>query len=117
MGIQNWSDDIIFVDLHREPRMNDELKTVTDIVQDRQDCDVIIDFSNVDIITSSSLSKLLKLRKLMAECKHRLVLCGIPALTRNAFVVTGLDGIFEIADDKFAASENLRRVNAAGKSG
>jgi len=31
MGMQNWSDDIVLVDLHREPQMGDELKTVTDI--------------------------------------------------------------------------------------
>ena len=65
MGIQNWSEDIILVDLPQEPNMGDELKTVTDMARDRGDCDVVIDFSDVDIVTSSSLSKLLKLRKLL----------------------------------------------------
>ena len=62
MGIQNWSEDIILVDLPQEPHMGDELKTVTEIVRDRGNCDVVIDFSSIDIVTSSSLSKLLKLQ-------------------------------------------------------
>ena len=108
MGIQDWSEDIILVDLPQEPEMWDELKTVTEIVRDRGNCDVVIDFSNVDIVTSSSLSKLLKLRKLLADCSHQLVFCNVAAATRGIFTVTGLDGIFEFADDKFVALAGLQ---------
>ena len=111
MAMQNLSEDIISVDLHREPQMGDELKTVTDIVNDRGDCDVILDFSSVDIITSSSLSKLLKLRQLLVDCGHRLIFCSMNNFTREAFKVTGLDGIFELADDKVTASAELQGVN------
>jgi len=111
MGIQNWSEDIVLVDLPQEPEMGDELKTATVIVRDRGDCDVVIDFSSVDIITSSSLSKLLKLRKLLADCGHRLMFCGVAAATKGIFTVTGLDGIFEIADDKFVALASLQMVS------
>jgi anti-anti-sigma factor len=111
MGIQDWSEDIILVDLPQEPEMGDELKMVTGIVRDRGDCEVVIDFSNVDIITSSSISKLLKLRKLLADCGHRLVFCSVAAATRGIFTVTGLDGIFEFADDKFVALASLQMVS------
>ena len=111
MGIQSWSDDIVLVDLPQEPDMGDELKTVIDIVRDRGDCDLVIDFSSVDIITSSSLSKLLKLRKLLADCGHRLMFCSVAAATKGVFTVTGLDGIFEIADDKFVALASLQMVS------
>lgn len=110
MRIENWSEDIILVDLHREPQMGDELKTITDVINDRDDCDVILDFSGVDIITSPSLSKLLKLRQLLADCGHRLVLCNLCDFTRGAFKVTGLDGFFELADDRSAASATLESV-------
>jgi len=73
MGIQDWSDDIVLVDLPQEPQIGDELKAVTEMVRDRGDCDVVVDFSNVDIVTSSSLSKFLKLRKLLSDCGHKLV--------------------------------------------
>src|SRR4030042_2624348 len=112
MGIQNWSEDIILVDLPQEPGMGDELKAVSDSAADRGDCDVVVDFSAVDIVTSSSLSKLLKLRKLMVDCGHRLVFCNVAPATRGIFTVTGLDGIFELADDKFVALASLQIVRS-----
>jgi anti-anti-sigma factor len=110
MGIQNWSEDIILVDLPQEPELGDELKTVTEVVRDRGDCELVIDFSDVDIITSSSLSKLLKLRKLVGDCGHRLVFCSVAPATKGIFTITGLDGIFEIVDDKFVALASLQMV-------
>ncbi len=111
MGLQNWSEDIILVDLPPEPDLGDELKTVTDVTRDRGDCDVVVDFSSIDIVTSSSLSKLLKLRKLLTDCGHRLIFCNVAPATRGIFTVTGLDGIFEVADDKFVALASLQIVN------
>ncbi len=110
MGIQNWSEDIILVDLPQEPELGDELKTVTEVVRDRGDCEVVVDFSDVDIITSSSLSKLLKLRKLVGDCGHRLVFCSVAPATKGIFTITGLDGIFEMVDDKFVALASLQMV-------
>jgi len=111
MGIQNWSEDIVLVDLPQEPELGDELKTVTEVVRDRADCEVVVDFSNVDIITSSSLSKLLKLRKLLSDCGHRLLFCSVAPATKGIFTITGLDGIFEIVDDKFVALASLQMVS------
>ena len=110
MGIQNWSEDVILVDLPREPQIADEIKAVTEMAQDRGDCDVVMDFSSVDIITSSSLSKLLKLRKLMADCSQKLIFCGVAPATKGIFTVTGLDGVFEVVDDKLIALAGLQGV-------
>ena len=110
MGIQNWSEDIVLVDLPPEPEMGDELRTVIELVRDRGDCEVVVDFSRIDIVTSSSLSKLLKLRKLLGDCGHRLVFCSVAAATKGIFTVTGLDGVFEIVDDKFVALASLQMV-------
>jgi len=110
MGIQNWSEEIVLVDLPPEPEMGEELKTVTQIARDRGDCEVVVDFSKVDIITSSSLSKLLRLKKLMTDCNHRLIFCNVAPATKGIFTVTGLDGIFEIVDDKFVALAGLQMV-------
>ena len=70
--------------------MAEELKEVTAIARNRGDCDVVIDFSDVDIITSSSLSALLKLQKLLTDCGRRLVLCGLAAATKRVFTISGL---------------------------
>ncbi len=111
MGIQNWSENIILVDLPAEPQMGDELKTVTDIARDRGDCDIVIDFSTIDIISSSSLSKLLKLRKMLVDWGHQLILCNVAPATKGIFAVTGLEGIFKVVDDKFVALAGLQLVS------
>ena len=111
MGIQNWSEDIILVDLPQEPDTIDEIRSVTQIARDRGDCDVVIDFETIDIITSSSLSALLRLQKLLTDCGHRLILCCVATATKSVFTVTGIDGLFEFVDDKFIALTSLQLVN------
>ena len=111
MGIQNWSDSIILVTLAEEPQMGEELRTVIEIARDRGDCDVVIDFFDVDIVTSSSIAKILKLRKILKDSGRRLILCGVRNATRGIFMVTGLDGVFEFVEDKFIALASLQLVN------
>ena len=108
MGIQNWSDEVILVDLQTEPNMGEELNSIISMVRDHGDCDVVVDFCEVDIVTSSSLSKMLKLRKLLTDSGHELVFCSVSPATRGIFTVTGLDGVFEFADDKFVALAGLQ---------
>ena len=111
MGIQNWDENIILVDLPPEPEIVDEVNTVTEIVRDRGDCDVVLDFSSVDIVTSSSISALLKLHKLLTDCGHRLVFCNVAPATKGVFSITGIEGIFEFTDDKFVALAGLQITN------
>ena len=111
MSIQNWNENIVLVDLPPEPEIVDELNAVIDIIRDRDNCDVVIDFSTVDIVTSSSLSGLLKLRKLLADCGQRLVFCNVAAATKSIFLVTGINEIFEFVDDKFIALAGLQLVD------
>lgn len=108
MAVHNLSQNVVLVELHREPHLSDDVKTATDIARDRGDCDLILDFSDVDIITSSSFAQLLRMRQMMLDCGHRLILCGVNSFTRSAFKVTGLEGIFELVDDKAAASAELQ---------
>jgi anti-anti-sigma factor len=112
MGIQDLSDNVILVDASPEPNLNEELKSATEVVRERGDCDVIIDFSHVDIVTSSSLSKLLKLRKLLMDCNRTLVLCSVAKATRAIFSVTALDGIFQMEPDRTAAKAFVERQTA-----
>lgn len=108
MGIQNWSENIILVNLAAEPQMSEELKTVIEIVRDRASCDVVIDFASVEIITSSNLAKLLKLRKMLVENDKKLILCGLSIRTKAIFLVTGLETVFEFVGDQFMALAGLQ---------
>ncbi|MBE0536441.1 MAG: hypothetical protein IH624_12300 [Phycisphaerae bacterium] len=110
MGIQNWSDNIILVNLAQEPQLGEELMTVTGMVKETQDVDVVVDFADVSIITSSSIAKLLKLRKALLDCNHRLVLSSVSRRTYSVFTVTGLEGVFEFVEDQFLALAGLQLV-------
>lgn len=108
MAIRNLSADIVSVDLHPEPDTGTELATVASLVRLRGGCDVVVDLSSVDIVTSASLSKLLELRKLLTDHGRRLILFGLAPETRNTFEEASLDVVFEFADDKSAALAAIR---------
>ena len=108
MGIQDWSEDIIFVKLAKEPELGDELLTVVDMVKQKEGGDVVVDFSDVDIMTSSSIAKLLKLRKVLVDCGHELVLCSVKQKTMNLFSITGLDNVFTFVEDHVLALASLQ---------
>lgn len=110
MGIDHSSQGILTVDLLPEPDMGTELESVANIARDGADCDVVVDFSSVDIITSSNIAKLLRLKKLLDGCGHRLVLCGLVSATRHIFMLAGLDQVFDFTDDKSAALTTIKNA-------
>jgi anti-anti-sigma factor len=108
MGIQEWSENVLLVSLAPEPDMCEELKTITDMVRQRKGCSVVVDFSEVDIVTSSSLAQLLKLQKMLDDNDQQFVVCGMSKRTKSIFDVTGLDKVFEFVQDKFTALAGLQ---------
>lgn len=113
MGIDHPSLGILTVDLPPEPEMGPELEIVAEVVRDGADCDVIVDFSNADIVTSSSISKLLKLNKLLAEFGHRLLLCNVSPTAKGIFKVAGLDVVFEFTADELDALAKIKHTQPA----
>ena len=108
MAIQDYSDNIILVELPAEPQIRQELDKTIEIVRQRTDCDVVADLSNVDIMTSLSLSGFLQLHKLLVDSGHRMVLYNAAPITKDIFRVTCFDGIFEFIDDKSDALASLQ---------
>ncbi len=108
MSIQNWSEDIIVVDLPREPYVGDEITATIDSLNYDACSDVILDFSSIGVITSSSIAKLLKLRKILARNERNLILCNLHPRTLNIFRLTGLIDVFKVMDDKMMALATLR---------
>jgi anti-anti-sigma factor len=111
MGIQNWSEDIVLVNLAPEPQMGEELQSVIETAAQKGSCDVVVDFAEVDILTSSSIAKLLKLRKALVDCNRRLVFSSVKPHTEKIFAVTGLDNVFDFLEDQFVALASLQLVN------
>ncbi|HBG25551.1 MAG: hypothetical protein A2Y10_05135 [Planctomycetes bacterium GWF2_41_51] len=111
MGIQDWSENVLLVTIAPEPDMCDELKMVTDMIRQRKKCSVVIDFSDVDIVTSSSLAQLLRLQKTLDDLDQQFVVCGTSKRTKSIFEVTGLDKVFEFVEDKFTALAGLQMAS------
>ena len=54
MGIDLSSQGILTVELPPEPELGTELEIVAEVVRGGVGCDVVVDFSVVDIVTSST---------------------------------------------------------------
>ncbi len=99
VSVENWSEDILVVELQDDPAFSDDVTAVIDQVDGRKDVDVVLNLAGVNYLNSSNLAKLLKLRKKLHARKRRLVLCGIDTNVWGVFLVTGLDKVFDFADN------------------
>ena len=110
MGIQQSSEDIILVNLPRTLQQPDELQRVIDMVHKRGDCDVVVDFSSVDVVGCTTLTWLLELRQLLQDRGHTLVLCSVAPATKGIFTIARLDEVFDFVEDRFAVSTHLQTI-------
>lgn len=100
MPIQNWSDNILLVELADDPQFTDDMTALLEQIEAQDDRDVVLNFQNVTFLNSSNIAKLLKLRKMVVVTHRRkLKLCGISTHVWGVFLVTGLDKIFDVCGD------------------
>jgi len=113
MGIRNLSENIIVVELPSDgSKRADELKNLNEIVSDKCQYDVIVDFCKVEIINSWNISNLLILRGMLEDAGRKLILCNISTVTKCIFVVAGLSEVFVFADNRSAALDTVRLTNS-----
>lgn len=110
MAIERWSDEIIIVDLPDEPDMFEELISLGDLLAEKENCNVVIDFGAVGDITSDSVKKLLKLHQMTAQFGRRFVLCNMEPETEDIFSATGLSGVFDLTENRFDALATLEMI-------
>lgn len=112
MGIQNLSEDVLLVTLPlKEPQITNELKKLNEFVSDRSNYNVIIDFSRVEVINSSSISNLLILRRLLQERERKLILSNVAIVTKCILMVADIDKLFTFADAPSTALETMQHTN------
>ncbi|MEK6676801.1 MAG: STAS domain-containing protein [Planctomycetota bacterium] len=99
MSIELWSDNIFKVELQDDPAFTDDLSALLDQLETHSDAHVVLNFAGVNYLNSSNIAKLLKLRRKLLHEKRRLVLSGIDTNVWGLFLVTGLDKVFEFADN------------------
>jgi len=100
MDFQNLQKNIILVKLaSSDKKITEELKELNEKICQKKECDLVLDFSNVEIINSSNISNLLILRSFLEKNGHKLFLCNVQMITRCIFVVAGLIEIFIFIDN------------------
>lgn len=100
MPIQNWSENILLVELQDDPTLTDDLNGLIEQLRENPQVDVVADFSGVSYLNSSNIAKLLKIRKIvMRNNRRKMKLCAISAQVWGVFLITGLDKLFEFADN------------------
>lgn len=108
MSIENWSEDVLIVQLQEDPVFTDDLSALVDQLNSKGDVDIVLSFSAVNYLNSSNIAKLLKLRKKTVSNKRRLILCAINTNVWGLFLVTGLDKVFEFADNVATALTSVQ---------
>lgn len=109
MPIEKWSDQVSVIRLTDDPQFTDDLAAI-----ERQPLQpksaAVLDFSQVAMITSSNIARLLLLRKRMSGANCRLVLCNLNTQLWGALLVTGLDQVFDFSDNVTTALATLQMV-------
>ena len=111
MVIQQWSDDVLMVELTDEPDFSEDMTEIGERTKDAC-CDVVVDLSGLKHLSSSGLSKLLRLRKRVLGSGRHLFLCAPCDHVWEIFIATGLDGIFDFAR---SVTEALTRLQSGKK--
>ena len=108
-----WSEDIVLVELPKDMTdMAVELGYLQETIQREIESHVVIDFSNVESITSTCLQKLLWIKKELKDCDGRkLILCCLSKKTKAIFKRTGLNNIFKFKEEKSTALLQLKTIN------
>ncbi|MHC4186832.1 MAG: STAS domain-containing protein [Planctomycetota bacterium] len=88
-----------------------DIKTLQDsilsIVEQAGPINLILDFSNVQFLSSSVLGLLIRISKRVYEAGGQLALCSIIPKIFEIFKITRLTNIFDIYDDIETATEAL----------
>ncbi len=108
MPIQQWSDQILVVEMGDDPHFTDELNSLTEQLERNPSLDVVLDMREVNHIDSSNIAKLLRVRTAMIANERRLFLTGISTQVWGILLMTGLDKIFDVTDDVASALTSLQ---------
>lgn len=110
MSIQQWSSEILLLDMRDEPQFSEVLQQVTEQLEER-DYDVVMSLAGVTQMNSTTLGGLLRLRQRLVSASRHLRLCSVPDAVWSLLLVTSLDKVFELSTDVPTALASLQLDN------
>jgi len=75
--------------------------------------DILLDFGNVEFLSSAALNKLIILDKKVKGKAGQLKLCSMTPEIREVFVITRLNQLFDIVDTREKAMDGFQRAPVA----
>jgi anti-anti-sigma factor len=109
MATQNLSEHVLLITLPAEPQWSRDLEAVAQSTHPSSDCDVIVDFSLVEILPSATICHLIVLARVLSAAGRELVLCSVSPNVKAVFRRVGLHNLFRFAADEPAALQSLDR--------
>ncbi|MEX2672539.1 MAG: STAS domain-containing protein [Phycisphaeraceae bacterium] len=107
MPIQQWSREILLLDMRDEPQFSEDLQQVAEQLDDRP-CDVVANLAAVTQISSTGLGDLLQLRQRLVNDGRQLRLCSVPDVVWSVMLVTSLDKVLDFSPDVSSALASLQ---------
>ena len=108
MPVEKWSDNVVVAHLADDPQFTDDVVSAVSAVEATGGRDAVLDFAAVRMVNSSNLARLLRLRKATESKQGRLLLCSVSTQVWGAFLVTGLDKLFDFSDNVPTALATLQ---------
>jgi anti-anti-sigma factor len=107
MPFERWSEQVLVAHLADDPQFSEDVDQAQTTVKNDK-VNLVLDFAAVHYINSSNISQLLRLRKLTIATETRMMLCALNNQVWGAFLVTGLDKIFEFSDNVMTSLATLQ---------
>jgi len=110
MSITEWSEDVLLLDLFPEPLLSEDLQQLL-LALDGPGAaakHVILDFQQVNGLTSSNIAAMLRVRKRVLQQKRRLFICAVNDRVWSVFMTAGLDDVFETSAEVSTALASVQ---------
>ncbi len=110
MPINEWSDDIFIAEMSDEPVFSEEMSALMKHMEQREDRlpRIIVDMKDVTYLNSTNIGQLLRLRQALLNGRSKLRVCSVKDPVWSMLLITGLDKVFEFADDVSTALASLQ---------
>ncbi len=108
MTNQQWSDQILVVEMGDDPQFTDKLSNLTERLERNPSLDVVLNMGGVNQIYSSNIAQLLRVRAAVIANERRLFLAEIRAQVWDVLQAVRLDEKFDTADEVAIALRSLQ---------
>lgn len=109
MPLQKWSNEIWVCKMSDDPGFSDDMDLLaSQYVAAVSSPHVVIDLAGVDLLNSTNISQMLRVRTLTADRSRKLRLAGPSNAVWTVLLTAGLDRVFNFSHDTSIALADLQ---------